>query len=144
MRGDIIPDSDHVSRYCKPRSLAQSTGHPTGVSFMLRNGESYASVNWLEDLALSSRIEEIEEIKKAFANKSFTVAATGLFAVLSVGKTRNEVLKGSTGNRRLQFIHEPETESDDPSHSGIHGYSHEDNAIALLIADTVIETYNAR
>jgi len=41
----------------------------------------------------------------------------------------------------LQFIHEPE--NDDQSHSGIYGFAHEDNLIAELIADTVIETHSA-
>ncbi len=142
MRNDIIQDSDHVSRYCKPRSLSPSTGLPTGASFMLRDDETYLSVNWLEYLKKTSRVQEIEEVRRIFAKK-FNVASTGMFAVVNVGNTRNFVKNESNDSRQLQFIHEPE--DNDPSHSGIHGISHQDNlTIAQLIADTVMECHYAK
>lgn len=145
MQGELIPDADHVARYCKPQSIAPSTGKPTGESFKLRNGQNpeiYASVNWLELLARSSRGKEIEELRRIFAQKPFKLSTKGLFAVLNVGNTKKYVLKESPDSRRLRFIHEPEF--DDPSHSGMHGYAHEDNLIAELIAETVIETQAAK
>ena len=141
MQGKEIPESDHISRYCKPVSLAPSTNKPTLVSFMLRKDESYGSVNWLEYLSQSTRENEIRELRKEFGREGYELRKTGLFAILNVGKTRDAVVKESTDSRKLHFTHEPV--NDDSSHGGIHGYTHEDNMIAQLIADTVTNTYNA-
>ena len=142
MQGDEIPDSDHVSRYCKPSSISLSTGRPTGASFRLRENEAFLSINWLEELNQTSRESEINELRQVFKNKPFQVATTGVFAVINVGRTKSSVVEGAPDSTVLKFIHEPE--DDDPSHSGIFGFTHEENLIAELIADSVIETHDAR
>lgn len=44
-----LPDTDHVSRYCKPSTVGED-GLPTEQAFSLRPGEDHLSVNWLEYL----------------------------------------------------------------------------------------------
>ena len=48
MRGDALPDADHVSRYCKPSTVQDGKVQPN--AFFFRDGEDYLSVNWLEYL----------------------------------------------------------------------------------------------
>ena len=48
MKGEAIPDSDHVGRYCGARTV--DNGEISAAAFMLRNTEEYLSVNWLEEL----------------------------------------------------------------------------------------------
>ena len=45
MRGDQVPDADHVARYCSPRQV--ENGSPRWGAFQPRVGEDYLSVNWL-------------------------------------------------------------------------------------------------
>ena len=50
MKGDIIPDADHVVRYCAPKSMNPRTRLPDADAFTLKReiGEDSLSVNWLE------------------------------------------------------------------------------------------------
>ena len=47
MTGDIVPDADHVSRYCKPSAVDQR-GKPMAAAFLPRSDDRFLSVNWLE------------------------------------------------------------------------------------------------
>jgi hypothetical protein len=53
MKGQSIPDSEHVARYCKASTIENSAVQAT--AFMLRTGEEYLSVNWLENLDCPDR-----------------------------------------------------------------------------------------
>ncbi len=46
MKGDQLPDDDHVVRYVKPSFLLNEK--VTGDAFELRINETGLSVNWLE------------------------------------------------------------------------------------------------
>lgn len=133
MRGDPLPDTDHVARYCKPTTIVG--GQPTGAAFMLRPIDSFLSVNWLEhfgDIGQDGQISEIRE------HISLGLAPSGLFAVLDVGETIAYVYTNSV-NITLSILHEPE--QDDLSHSGIHGYGYEDDMVADLISEQVRGLY---
>ena len=137
MKGKSLPDPDHIARYCKPKTLRED-GRPSRTSFMLKPGEPYLSVNWLEYFGDIERNEQLDCIRRHI---SLSLASTAKFAVLNVGETRNQVQTNS-GASHVSILHEPTPK--DPSHSGIHGYRHEDDLIADLIAEVVLEIYPAR
>lgn len=137
MRGDSLPDSDHVARYCKKASLG-TDGEITGAAFMLRRDEDHLSVNWLELFAKTTRQEEITELREIY-QKKFRNSANSKIVLFEVGEIREYVFKESPDKRSLKILHEPSHQ--DPSHSGIFGLTLQDELIAALIAEVVQETY---
>ena len=139
MKGDKIPDQNHIARYCKPTQV--SDGQIQATAFMLRAGEESLSVNWLEFLNCSSRESEITEIRNIYSAK-LNVGARAKIAVLNVGEVRQKVHTESPDGRNLEVIHVPLI--DDPSHSGIYNLKQDDELVAELILETVREAYSAR
>lgn len=137
MSGDPLPDEDHISRYCKFKSLVND--QPSGASFMLRTDDEFLSVNWLEYFGLKDCQEQMSQVRQ---NIRLNLAPRAKFAVLNVGNVINYVRENGPDNRVLSVLHEPE--EDDPSHSGIHGYGFEDDWVADLIAEVVQEIHPAR
>jgi len=138
MKGDPVPDQDHICRYCSAMRCTEN-GQVTGTAFQPRQIEKYLSVNWLEFFHLANRQEEIREVRKILRLK---LGAKAKIAVLNVGETISYVRTQSIDARNLSMLHEPE--EDDPSHSGIYGLQYDDYLIADLIAEMVQETYPAR
>lgn len=137
MSGRPLPDQDHIARYCKPKTLNEN-GRPSRTAFMLKPDEDYLSVNWLEYFGEIEREEQLNKIRRHI---QLSLASTGKLAVLNVGKTLKHVHINS-GMTDVSVLHEPTSE--DPSHSGIHGYGYEDDLIADLIAEVVLEICPAR
>ena len=127
--------------HCSAARCTES-GEVTGTAFQLRPQDDFLSVNWLEFLQLSSRDEEVNEIRKVFSLKLKRVGTKSKFAVLNVGKLIEYVRINSPDRRELSVLHEPE--DIDPSHSGVFGFSLDDDMIADLIAQVVSETYPAK
>ncbi|MCI0559949.1 MAG: hypothetical protein MN733_15770 [Nitrososphaera sp.] len=146
MKGDPVPNTDHISRYGGGAHI-KPDGTVSGTAFRLRERlgqpERYLSVNWLEYLNKSERAAEIAEIRTIFAAKFKRVGSQAKIAVLNIGELRDYVFQNSEDNRDLQVLHEPD-EPEDPSHSGVHNLRLDDNLIADLIAQTVQEIYPAR
>jgi hypothetical protein len=140
MKGQAIPDSDHVGRYCKASTV--ENGEISAAAFMIRETEEYLSVNWLEVLKSPSRASQIRDLQELYTKK-LKVAATAQIAILNVGTLRTKVERESPDSRLLRVLHEPE-EPDDPSHAGIYEIPHDDEIIAELIAQVVLEKYPAR
>jgi hypothetical protein len=140
MKGQAIPDSDHVGRYCKASTV--ENGEISAAAFMMRETEEYLSVNWLEVLKSPSRASQIRDLQKLYTKK-LKVGATARIAILNVGTLRTKVERESPDSRLLRVLHEPE-EPDDPSHAGIYEIPHDDEIIAELIAQVVLEKYPAR
>ncbi len=140
MKGDKIPDQNHIARYCKPTQVED--GQIKASAFMLRTGEESLSVNWLEFLKCSSRESEIAEIQNIYSTK-LNIGARAKIAVLNVGEVRQKVLTESPDRRNLEVLHNPEN-PDDPSHSGIYNLKQGDEMIAELILETVRGDYSAR
>ena len=140
MKGQAIPDAEHVARYCKPTTIDE--GEIQATAFMLREGEAYLSVNWLEKLKSPGRISQIRDLQELYTKK-LKVAATAQIAVLNVGTLRAKVKRESPDGRLLRVLHEPQ-EPDDLSHAGIYEVRHDDEIIAELIAQVVLEKYPAR
>jgi hypothetical protein len=109
---------------------------------MMRETEEYLSVNWLEQLNRSDRAIQIRDLQSLYATK-LRVGTAARIAVLNVGALRDKVERESPDGRLLRVLHEPE-EPDDPSHAGIYEIPHDDEMIAELIAQVVLEKYPAR
>jgi hypothetical protein len=124
------------------RLLSIEDGVISATAFMLRPGEEYLSLNWLEYLQLLDRMSEIRTVREIYSKK-LTITANARIAVLNVGVTRTQVELGSPDARIVQMLHEP-IEPDDPSHSGIYNMRYDDELIAELIAESVQESYAAR
>ena len=116
MKGDQIPDPDHIARFCRPMQV--SDGQIQATAFMLRSGEESLSVNWLEFLNYSSREREIIEIRNIYSAK-LRVGARAKIAILNVGEVRENVLTESPDRRNIEILHDP-IENDDPSRMMIH------------------------
>ena len=132
----IIPGNNRVARFCKASSILE--GQPTGASFLLRQNESYLSVNWLEKLGLSTLDKELTSLLSIY-NKTFkegTITARTRTAILHVDKTIEHVSDATEGKTSLIVTHEPSKNT--KSHAGIWGYSFAENMIAELIAQSVI------
>jgi hypothetical protein len=142
MKGDTIPDNNHIARLCFPKHVDNEQIQAT--AFQLRpSNDDFLSVNWLEFLNCQSRESEIEEIQKVYCAK-LDVRPRAKIAVLNVGDVRNKVLTESQDRRNLEVLHDPE-EPVDPSHSGIYNLKQNDEIeIAELILETVRESYSAR
>jgi hypothetical protein len=142
MKGDKIPDPDHIARFCKPMQVSE--GQIQATAFMLRSDEEYLSVNWLEYLNCSSRDQEIKEIRNIYSEK-LTVGKSAKIAIQNVGEVREKVLTESPDKRNIEVLHTPiENDVNDPSHSGIYNLRQDDELIAELILETVLETHPAR
>lgn len=146
MLGEEIPNEDHIARYCRPMQVED--GNIQATAFMLRPGEPYLSVNWLEFLNCSDRHNEIAELRNIYSKKLNNVGQRAKLAVLNVGDMCNNVLSESTDMRHLKVFHDPVVHDDpkksDPSHSGIYNLKQDDELIAELILETVRDTYAAR
>ncbi len=140
MKGETIPDQNHIARFCRPTQAPE--GQIQATAFMLRANEEGLSVNWLEFLNCSNRESEIVKMRTIYA-ENFTVGARAKIAILNVGEVRKKVLTESPDGRNLEVLHDPE-EPVDPSHSGIYKLKQDDELIAELILETVCESYSAR
>jgi hypothetical protein len=140
MKGDKIPDENHVARYCSP--IHVPGGEIQATAFMMRQVDTSLSVNWMEYFKCSSREGEITELRNAYSAKNLIVKATGKIVVLNAGEVREKVLTESPDSRKLEVLHDPEEK--DPSHSGIYNLKNDDILIAELILETIVETYPAR
>lgn len=137
-----IADIEHVARYCPPSTM------PDGVlqasAFMLRRniGEVDLSVNWLENLSKASRETQIQLLREVFRRKLNRVSAGAHFAVLNVGGLRRSVADGCPDCGPLTVTHTPE--ANDDSHSGIFGIERNDELVAELLLEAVLDTHLAR
>lgn len=140
MKGDVIPDPDHVARHCKTTTAPD--GEIQATAFMLREGEQSLSVNWLEELRCSDRASEVRALQDLYARKMTRVGAGARIAILNVGTLRTKVASESSDRRLLRVLHDPEP--DDSSHSGIYEIPYDDDLVAELIAQVVLENHPAR
>ena len=141
MKGQQIPDADHVARYCRASTVED--GEISAAAFMLRHGEEYLSVNWLEELKRPNRATQIRVLRELYARKFNRVGAGARIAILNVGVLRTNVELKSPDRWLLPVLHEPII-PDDPSHAGIYEVPYDDETIAELIVEAVHEKHQAR
>jgi hypothetical protein len=139
MKGDVIPDPDHVARHCGASTVDE--GKIQATAFMLREPHVYLSVNWLEELGRPNRASQVRDLQKLYATK-LKLGAKARIAILNVGTVRTKVESESSDRRLLRVLHDPEP--DDSSHSGIYEIPYDDDLVAELIAQVVLENHPAR
>ena len=128
MSGVELPDTDHVSRYCKPTTVGRD-GLPMAAAFELRAGEDHLSVNWLEYFGAHVPEGAVERVRNAFEAKGYRLGRNGRFAALNVGDAKTAVSETVGGPARIQHL----PVDDDESHSGVFGYAADDLAVAVAI-----------
>lgn len=124
----------NVARYCRPRDI--SHGRISRDAFLLRTGEQFLSVNWLEHFHESDRTIQISGVRNALSGKGFRVNRHGRLAVLNVGAAIRRV-----SDMPLRFV--PLGTPGDPSHTGIFGYAPGDYITAAALAYAVSEEHPA-
>src|SRR5690606_21147980 len=132
--------TDHVCRLCGQTKC--SDGQPLGVAFLPRPDDKYLSTNWLEWTGEASRTDQLRIIRQHLTDKGMNLPANGCLAVLHVQTVIDHVRSRASDARVLAVHHEPERL--DPSHSGVYGYTAEDQLIADLIAQVVQEVHKAQ
>ena len=133
MTGDPLPESDHVSRYCRPRMLEH--GRPKPNAFLLRPGEDHLSVHWLEFFGATSHALAVEQVRATMTDTGFSLARNGCFAVLQVGGAKQLV----RDRLSLDLAVEHMPIDNDPAHAGIRGYAEADREVAAYLAELVAD-----
>ena len=128
-----LPARDSVARYCRPRAVL-SDGRPARAAFMLRPGEAYLSANWLEYFHADDRPAQLDGVRRALAGKGFRMSRAARFAVLNVGVAVDACRDLVEAPIRFIALGEPQ----DPSHTGIYGYTVHDAAVAAALAGAVV------
>ena len=131
---------DNVGRHRRPRDF--DDGILSSNAFLLRDGESYLSTNWLEHFHPSDRAIQVPAVCKSLTDKGRTVKFEDLLIVLNVG-TATKRCKAKLGVG-LSFV--TLGELDDPSHTGIYGISANVAKVASELAASVKpdEIYSVR
>ena len=140
MRGQELPDQDHISRLCTPKTAPH--GIITATAFLLKPEEEGLSVNWLEFLNCSCREDEIRKIRQIYSRKFRRVSKASRIAVLNIEKMCNTVFEQSQDHRRIVVHHQPEPPID-LSHSEVFNLREDNLLIAELILRTVQENHPA-
>lgn len=137
MKGDPIPGSDHVARFCDRKYISESDDVEPGA-FMLRKDETYLSVQWIEHLEKPTRKDAIRAVREIFS-QHLKVRHTAKLAVLNVETTRTLVAEKS--GYGIRITHQPEP--DNESHGGILDTDQDADLIAELIVETIQEIHPA-
>ena len=130
MSGEVIPDSNHVSRYCKPSAVYQD--RPLVAAFVLRINEANLSVNWLEFLGTRSLEGAIRKVRSGFVGRGYQLRPNGRFVALNVGRCREAATQVE---RQIRVKHLPI--DGDCSHAGIVGIRENDLELAAEITRIV-------
>ena len=130
-----LPLKDSTARYC-PGSRLLEDGTVSPTAFYLRSNERYLSVEWMEMLKKTDRINEVREVVRIFSKK-LRLRTSAKIAIVHVGDACSHV-KDVSGFE-IRFLHEPKR--GDRAHSGIHDTAQDEMLIAELIAEKVTESY---
>jgi hypothetical protein len=108
MKGDRLPDPDHVLRYVSPSHLDH--GEVAGSAFYSRpRDENMTSFNWMECCA--AKIED--QVSEIRGRQRLTLKKTGSFAMLNVGAVLSALKEAFPDDCKSEFIHDP-LEAEDP------------------------------
>ena len=89
MKGDEIPDANHVARQCNVNTCPG--GELLATAFHPAPFDDGLSVNWLERCGLQGRNECIAAIVNILKGKGRTVRASHYFALLNVGAAKRAI-----------------------------------------------------
>jgi len=137
MKGDRLPPEDHIARYCGGSHISED-GHIAPTAFHLRPGEEYVSVQWLEYLKQMDRFSEIREVRRILGER-LKMGISARIAVLNCRELCTHVEQAA--DLSIRVLHEPAL--DDLSHSGIHDTAQDEDLIAELIVEKILESHPA-
>jgi len=131
-----IPDTDHVARYCSPSKIGKGKIQATAFHLKISRTppEDYLSVNWLEHLHATDRLEQIAALKPSLKAKLPHLNNSAKIAVLNVGTAKT--IAADVVALALSVKHIGHRA--DISYSGIWGPSEMDHeVVAQLLAEVV-------
>lgn len=135
-----IPDDNHVVRYVSPRHVRKD-GKVTWSAFSLRPhrpDDTGLSVNWLECFCLSTKDEQLAEVRRV---SRLELREGGRLAELNVGTTKRRLRREYL---EIRFIQKPLVAEDnyqaDPSHSEISGLPRGNSPEAELVGDMIVRS----
>jgi hypothetical protein len=139
MKGDLLPDNDHVVRYVRPGLIDGE--EVTGDAFHRKEGEPAPSINWLDHFRNQPKEQQLREVRRLFR---LQVRPKGRFAELNVGQTRRHL---ADELEALNFIEDPlaadpvNGHDEDLSHALIEGLPDpsESPEFAEMIGDMIAE-----
>ena len=139
MKGDLLPDDDHVVRYVRPGLIDGK--QVDGGAFVRKEEETALSINWLDYFQNQTKENKLQAVRGLFR---LDVRRNGRFAELNVGQTRKHV---TSEIKTLKFVEDPltvdlENNYDaDPSHALIEGLPDPNNTpeFAEMIGDMIQE-----
>lgn len=143
MKGDPLPDADHVLRYAGGSTVDE--GKVTGTAFLWTKtapDDAGLSVNWMEKFegTTEERIQRVRDLAR------LTYGATAKLAQLNVGRVKTYVA-AEAPDTILDIIEDPlpakDAHPEDPSHSAITNLPDKDTPAAELIGDLIAECVEA-
>jgi hypothetical protein len=141
MKGDAIPDPDHILRYVGGSHVDQSeTGQPVvlGGGFIAKPRDNNSpSYNWLEYLK-GTLLEQVAQVR---ASSRLSYGTKGKLVRLNVGTVRGHIKSNTEDQREVEVLHDPlEAEDDlsaDPSHALMINVPDEDDPSGELVGDLI-------
>ena len=126
MKGDALPDSDRIARYCRPGTLDNE--EPSGTSFRMREQDACLSVNWVEYWEKSELDAAMRHIQEDLS-QDLELSPNGLFAVLNVGQAK--MIISAVTRQQATITHEPTRVR---SHAEVCGYKRNEFTVSAALA----------
>jgi hypothetical protein len=143
MKGDPLPNADHILRYAGGSTIDDGT--VTGTAFLWSKAgpdDAGLSVNWMEKFegTTEERVQRVRDLAR------LTYGATAKLAQLNVARVKTHVA-AEAPDTILDIIEDPLPAKDaypeDPSHAAIANLPDEDTPAAELIGDLIAECVEA-
>jgi hypothetical protein len=137
MKGDPVPDADHILRYVGGQHI-EDDGTILGGAFIAKPKDNNCpSYNWLEFLE-GSLEEQVQQVRNA---ARLTYGARALLVRINVGTVRTHIAEGADGHA-VSVIHDPRCEDEkypdpDPSHALMTNVPDENDPNGELIGDLI-------
>ena len=146
MKGDVIPEEDHVVRYCIPRHVSRRSKLPEIDAFRLRHGkEDSLSVNWIEHfdrcIVLDTRDQREVAVAKVRDVMQYDPDVRGAFAFFGVDEMKRAVAAGGGVNPYVEHDPKPVQPASegrpprppDPSHALVLGFPDDDREVGVQL-----------
>jgi hypothetical protein len=148
VKGDKVPDTDTIARYCPFGRLSES-GRPTKAAFALTDSDRaddnpHLSVNWFEYFRNKSREEQVNEVRAILAKKLSRVGGQAKLALTKVSEIRSKVREADIDVRILHWPDKQPNFYNDVSHAGIFDVEAEEDVIALKLSQIKFEMVAAK
>lgn len=133
MKGENLPDGDHIVRYVPFSKLLRDGDKPVGFlfsAFQLRDSEDGLSATWLEYFA-GDRVAQTTAAVRAF-RASLKVGSTSGFAIGQVGAIKSAAVERK---HKIRVIHWPV--DGNSAHAEIRQFPRDDVELLQVLANQV-------